>query len=94
MLLKIYFQILDIKFRKASISSYFCDFPIGASLEAQDCHGLTPLHEAAYKGHEKTYDLLCTLPTANIDIKDNMGNLAMHYFVDYSKQSNGNMTRK
>lgn len=48
-------------------------------VNTQDKHGLTPLHEAAYKGHEKTYHALLKSEGIDADLLDVMKNTASNY---------------
>jgi hypothetical protein len=42
---------------------------------------LTPLHEAAFKGFQNTFDALCSFATAEqLAITDALGNTAADYF--------------
>ena len=49
-------------------------------INMQDKHGMTPVHEAAYKGYEKVYNALCKLPHIDLHVRDIMNNLPEDYF--------------
>lgn len=55
-----------------------------ALLNAQDSRGMTPVHEAAYRGHTGLYQVLCRNVSADLTIKDAMGYLAADYMSDFS----------
>ena len=50
-----------------------------ANLNLQDKVGMTPLHEAAYRGQFTLYNELAQHPTANLGIRDVLGNLSSDY---------------
>lgn len=52
----------------------------GASVNTPDNHGMTPLHEAAYKNNEKTYQLLCLNKHCDLTLVDSFGNTPDKYF--------------
>ena len=48
----------------------FCWFVCGfVDLNAQDSQGMTPVHEAAYRGHSKLYQYLAGLTVVDLTIK-------------------------
>lgn len=51
----------------------------GASASARDLHGMTPLHDAAFNGHEKSYAVLCTFPDADPSVTDKLKKKASDY---------------
>lgn len=56
-----------------------------ANLNLQDKQGMTPLHEAAYRGQLTLYNELAQHPTADLKIKDILGNLPSDYNFDDAK---------
>lgn len=50
-----------------------------ADLNQQDKQGMTPLHEAAYRGQMTLYTELSQHPSANMNIRDILGNLPSDY---------------
>jgi hypothetical protein len=55
-----------------------------ALLNAQDSRGMTPVHEAAYRGHTGLYQVLCKNPSADLSIRDAMGYSAADYMSDFA----------
>lgn len=53
-----------------------------ADLNLQDKVGMTPLHEAAFRGHTTLFNELSLHPTANLKIKDILGNVPSNYLDD------------
>lgn len=49
-------------------------------LNMQDKHGMTALHEAAYKGQEKVYNMLLKEKGINVDVVDALGNSPDDYW--------------
>lgn len=58
----------------------------GASLSTVDKHNKTPLHEAAFKHHFQLYSALSNHETADLTVRDDLGNLASDYLVDFITQ--------
>jgi hypothetical protein len=50
-----------------------------ANLNLQDKQGMTPLHEAAYRGQVTLYNELSLHPTANMTVRDILGNTPAAY---------------
>lgn len=48
-------------------------------VNVQDKHGMTAIHEAAYKGQEQVFHLLCKVPGADLSLVDVMGNQPRDY---------------
>ena len=59
-----------------------CDMLLthGAAINAPDKHGMTPLHEAAYKNNERTYQMLCLNKNVDLSLTDTFGNTPEKYF--------------
>jgi hypothetical protein len=53
-----------------------------ANLNQQDKQGMTPVHEAAYRGQMTLYTELSQHPTANMTVRDVLGNLPSDYLDD------------
>jgi hypothetical protein len=59
-----------------------CDLLLAKSktlLNAGDVHGMTPLHETAYKARESTYAILGMVNGVDVSCKDVFGNTAAAY---------------
>ncbi len=56
---------------------------LAALLNAQDDRGMTPLHEAAYRGHGTLYQILSRNANADLDALDAMGHTAAEYLTDF-----------
>ena len=54
----------------------------GGDLNLQDAQGMTPLHEASYRGQFTLYNEISKHPTADLTIKDKLGNLPGDYCVE------------
>lgn len=63
------------------------------AVNIQDKRGMTPLHDAAFKGHEKTYRVLVNSPSANVEIKDILGNECEVYVTIEEDEHKGESKR-
>lgn len=68
---------------------YICDLLLaaGASLSTTDNHDMTPLHDAAFKGNFDTFEAFRLHETANLGLKDKLGNCAEDYLADFAAEA-------
>lgn len=58
-----------------------------ASLVEPDNHGMTPLHDAAYKNQERTYHILGKNPHADVSLKDALGYTPAQYITPLAEST-------